>query len=74
MRVFLYIVAGLFALFSLGLLGSFSQSRNFGLLLAAIVFGASAVAAVSLISWWPLLGGFVLAWLLRLTGGDPGWP
>ena len=73
MRVLLFIVAGLSALSCFGLLSAFWYSRHLGVLLAAIVCGVSAVAMVCLDSWWPLLVGFLLLWLLRLTGGDPGW-
>jgi hypothetical protein len=73
MQVLLYVVAAVFGFFSLGLISSFFRSKHLGLLLAAVIFGAAAVAAISLHSWWPLLAGFALAWVLRLTGADPGW-
>ena len=72
MTTFLYIVAGIFALFSFGIWFSFLQSRHLGLLLASIAYGGAAFLAFYLVAWWPLLVGFILAWLLRFVGTDPG--
>lgn len=73
MRILLFIVAGIFALFGLGTFMSFIQSRNIGLLLAAIVFGTAAGAAIGFVSWWSLLAGFILSWIPRLSGADPSY-
>ena len=44
-----------------------------GLLVPAVVFGGAAVLAWSTGEWWPLVAAFVLGWVLRLMGMDPGW-
>lgn len=71
MTILLNLVQAVFSLMALGLILGFGQSKHFGLLLAAIVFGGAAVASYYLVAWWPLAVGFVLAWGLRLLGFDP---
>ncbi len=39
----------------------------------AAVYGSTSVLSFYLLEWWPLLAGFVLAWILRLRGLDPGF-
>ena len=72
MTILLYVVAAFFGLISFGATAAYVQSRHVGALLGGLVFGAAAIAAVAYVSWWPLLAGFVLAWLLRQMGLDPG--
>lgn len=71
MIIFLHIVQSLFALLALGLLFGFASSRHIGVLSAALVFGSAAAASFYLATWWPLLVGFVLSWVLRKVGLDP---
>jgi hypothetical protein len=70
-HIVVYIFAGLFILLTLGLLVAYYRERQSGVLLMAVAYGASAGAALALMQWWPLIAGFVLAWLLRLMGLDP---
>ena len=72
MKIVLYIVNGMFVVVGLGVLSSYAASRRIGELLAGIIFLASATASASLLSWWPLLIGFVALWFLRFVGLDPG--
>jgi len=72
MKIVLYIVNGMFVVVGLGVLSSYAASRRIGELLAGIILLASATASASLMSWWPLLIGFVALWVLRLVGLDPG--
>ena len=64
----------MFLLLAAALVFSYFQQKHIGLLLMAVAYGASAGAAISLVEWWPLLAGFVIAWLLRLVGLDPQTP
>lgn len=74
MHVVVYSAAGAFLLLTAGLVFSYYRERRTGTLLMAIAYGASAGAALSFLEWWPLLVGFVIAWLLRLAGLDPETP
>jgi len=73
MSIVLYIFAGLFIIFALFQLISFLGSRHFGLLIAAAVFGISGFLAMNMLSFWPLIIGFGLGWVLRMIGLDPGY-
>ena len=73
MRTLLYIADGCFGLMAIGIFVTFVQSRRHGLLLGVLCFGLAAVLSYTMLSWWPLLGGFLAAWVLRLAGGDPGY-
>lgn len=72
MNLVIYILSSLFILMSLALLFAYSRTRNDGLLLMSMTYGASAGLALMLVHWWPLAAGFVLAWALRLLGFDRG--
>ena len=74
MHIVVYILAGGFLALALGLLFTYYRQRHIGLLLMAIAYGASAGAALAFMEWWPLIAGFVIAWLLRFAGLDPQAP
>jgi hypothetical protein len=38
----------------------------------ASCYGTGSVLSVMLMHWWPLVAGFVVAWMLRMMGLDPG--
>jgi hypothetical protein len=38
----------------------------------AVAYGTSAYAALGLMAWWPLAAGFIIAWVFRLIGLEPG--
>jgi uncharacterized membrane protein len=72
MTVLLYIIAGLFLLMSIGLFSGFAASQNLGLLLGGLAYGVGGAVALALTSWWPLVVGLLLAFLLRTIGSRPG--
>lgn len=72
MEIVIYVVAGLFLLLALGLLFGYYRTRHPGLVLMASCYGTASVLSVMFMHWWPLVAGFVLAWLLRMMGLDPG--
>jgi hypothetical protein len=37
----------------------------------AMTYAASGLLAFGLPHWWPLVTGFVLAWMLRMLGLEP---
>jgi hypothetical protein len=70
----LVIVQALCAIMSISIFAQFLYGRRVGNLLGSIVYLGMAVASFELNSWWPLLAGFALAWLLKLLGMDPDSP
>ncbi len=73
--ILLYILASLMCLYGLITLHTAWRYRfkHIGLDLGAICFLAGAICASTLERWWPLAAAFVLAWIIRLFGGDPGY-
>jgi len=71
-KIIIYVVAGLFFLISMALFFAHGRTRHPGLLLMGITYGGSAVLAILLMHWWPLVVGFVLVWVLRMLGLEPG--
>ncbi len=71
MNIVIYICSGLFILFSLALMFAYYRTRQSGLALMSSVYGTTAILALMLMHWWPLVAGFALAWVLRLLGLDP---
>jgi len=67
-----YSLAAPFILLALALFYAYSRSKQHGLLLLGISYAASAALAIVLADWWPLLVGFVVVWILRAMGMDPG--
>ena len=72
MEIVIYVLAGLFLLLALGMLLGYYRTRHPGLVLMASCYGTASVLSVMLMHWWPLVAGFVLAWMLRMMGLDPG--
>ena len=71
MNIVIYVFSGLFLLLTVALLLAYWRSRHPGLVLIATTYGSAAALAILLVEWWPLLAGFLLAWVLRLMGMDP---
>jgi hypothetical protein len=42
--------------------------------LLSFVYAGSGLAAGYSMKWWPVVAGFVVAWLLKLAGHDPDKP
>ena len=72
MHIVVYIFAALFILLAVGLAFAYYRERQPGTLLMAVAYGASAGAALALMTWWPLIAGFAIVWALKLMGLDPG--
>lgn len=67
-NIVIYVFSGLFLILTLGLLFASWKTRHHGLLMMAIVYGISAGLALTLMHWWPLTGGFALAWGMKMLG------
>jgi hypothetical protein len=70
-NIVIYIVAALFIVLTVGLLLAYIRERQSGTLLMAVAYGTSAGVALTLMTWWPLVAGFTLAWVFKLMGLDP---
>ena len=71
MQIIIYFFAASFAFMALALMFTYQRTRHYGVLVLGITYGASAVLAIVLVHWWPLVAGFALVWVLRLLGLDP---
>ncbi len=71
MEIVIYLFAASFVFMALALMITFRKTRHYGVFLLGVTYGASAVMAIILTHWWPLVAGFVLVWVLRLLGLDP---
>lgn len=71
MSIVIYIVSGLFILLAVGLILAYYRTKHYGLMVMAFTYGAAAGLALSIMHWWPLVAGLVLAWVLRYLGLDP---
>jgi hypothetical protein len=70
-EIVIYLFAASFVFMALALMITFRKTRHYGVFLLGITYGASAVMAIVLTHWWPLVAGFALVWVLRLLGLDP---
>lgn len=73
MIILLYFFASVFIVLAFLLLFAFWRSRNWGLVLLSLVYSTAGLGAGYSLKWWPLIAGFVVAWLLRFAGYDPGF-
>jgi hypothetical protein len=73
-HVVVYIFAAVFIALAFGLVFAYYRERHMGTLLMAMAYGGAAGAAIARVEWWPLVAGFVIAWLIRVAGLDPGAP
>ncbi|HTD92138.1 MAG TPA: hypothetical protein VK663_15850 [Burkholderiales bacterium] len=66
-----YSFAAMFVCWGLALFFAYTRSKRHGLLLLGSTFFSAGVLAVVMVHWWPLVGGFAIAWVLRAMGMDP---
>jgi predicted TIM-barrel enzyme len=52
------------------MLFSYRRTRRWEFILLSFVYAGSGVAAGASLQWWPLMAGFVTAWLLKFAGYD----
>jgi hypothetical protein len=71
MQYVIYALACISIVLALGSLQYYKDTKHIGVLLASTISIVSAVLAIWLVHWWPLLVGFGAHWGLRLLGLDP---
>jgi hypothetical protein len=67
-----YVVAGIFIALAFAMLYVFYRTSQFGLFVMGLTYGCSGLLAILLGHWWPLAAGFVLVWILKYLGLEPG--
>lgn len=72
MTIIIYLFAFSFGCMAAALFFAYHRRKHYGLFLMGITYATGAALSVMLTHWWPLLAAFVLAWVLRLMGLDPG--
>jgi hypothetical protein len=70
--IVLYFFSSVFIVIGFMMLFAFRRTRRWELVLLSFVYSGSGFAAGSSRQWWPLIAGFVVAWLLKFAGFDPG--
>ena len=71
MTAIIYVFSASFIFMAIALMITYRRTRHYGVFLLGLTYAASAVLAIVLTHWWPLVAGFVLAWILRVLGLDP---
>jgi 4-hydroxybenzoate polyprenyltransferase len=71
MQIIIYVFAASFVFMAVALMITYKRTRHYGVFLLGLTYAASAVLAVVLMHWWPLVAGFALVWVLRFLGLDP---
>ena len=74
MAILLYFLASVFIVIGFLMLFAYRRTRRFELVLLSFVYTGSGLAAGYSLQWWPLVAGFVVAWLLKFAGYDPDKP
>jgi Na+/melibiose symporter-like transporter len=72
--IILYFVASTFIVIGFMMLFAFHRTRRWEMVLLSFVYSGSGLAAAYSLQWWPLIAGFVVAWLLKFAGYDPDKP
>lgn len=67
-----YAVAAVYIVLSFTMLYVFYRSSHFGMFVMGLTYGSSGLLAILLGHWWPLVAGYVLVWILKWLGLDPG--
>jgi hypothetical protein len=72
--VLLYFLASVFIVLGFMMLFAYRRTRRWELVLLSFVYSGSGLAAGYSTQWWPLIAGFVVAWLLKFAGYDVDGP
>jgi hypothetical protein len=68
--IVLYFFSSFFIVLGFMMLFAFRRTRRVEMVLYSFVYSGSGLAAGYSMQWWPLIAGFVVAWLLKLGGYD----
>jgi len=74
LTILLYFFASVFIVLGFMMLFAFRRSRRWELVLMSFVYSGSGIASAYSLNWWPLVAGFIVAWLLKFAGFDPDKP
>lgn len=70
MVILLYFFSSLFIVLGFLMLFSYHRTKRREFVLLSFVYAGSGVASGYSLQWWPLIAGFVTAWLLKFAGYD----
>ena len=73
MQIALYIIAGLSMLMGVFILVTASkyQFKHLGLTLGGLTYLVGGLLSIFMLTWWPVIGAWVLAFGIRKIFGDP---
>jgi hypothetical protein len=72
--ILLYFFSSVFIVLGFMMLFGYHRTKRKEFILLSFVYSASGVAAGHSLQWWPLIAGFVVAWLLKFAGYDADKP
>jgi hypothetical protein len=72
MSTVLYILSGLYGVVGFFVLVAASKDmfRNFGLTLGGLAYIAGGLLTILLLTWWPLIAAWLLAFVIKKILGD----
>ena len=70
-HIVIYVISGIFIVFALLMFWSYRRLRHYGLFVMGFTYGVSAGVALMMMHWWPLVAGFALVWIMKLSGLNP---
>jgi hypothetical protein len=68
----IYVFAAFFIVLGAMMFYVFYRERHFGVFLMAMTYTMSGLLAIVLPHWWPIVAGFVMAWMLKVLGLEMG--
>ncbi len=71
MEIIIYIFAASFVFMAAALMLTYKRTRHYGVFLLGLAYAISAVLAVVLMHWWPLVAGFVARMGAAFSGSRP---
>lgn len=74
MVILLYFLSSVFIVAGFMMLFAYRRTRRKELLILSFVYAGSGLSAGYSLQWWPLISGFIVAWLLKFAGYDPDKP
>jgi hypothetical protein len=73
MQIVLYIIAGLSMLMGVFILVTASkyQFKHLGLTFGGLTYLIGGLFSINMLTWWPVIGAWILAFGIRKIFGDP---
>ncbi len=67
MNVFIYVLAGISIILSIGGIAGWKATGSLPILASSMVSIIFSLAAIALPHWWPLIAGLAINWTIKIT-------